>query len=200
MRWLVGFVFVLALATLRVAGCGDESPCGNCDDGNPCTMDNCVSNEGNLCEPDVPSCQNLWVTNGTPCGSGEICVEGVCGENLCEGVACDDGIECTGDTCDYVDGECVFTNLCDDNDSCTQNTCDPADGMCDFTTRAEDGTPCSEDERFGICEAGACVGPCNPASDEASLCPIEGPDEFVCCPGREYCSYGCDVGAFEVQP
>ena len=198
-HWVVLILFLLALGALRMVGCGDEGPCGSCDDGNPCTMDTCVSGGEVLCEV-AHRCEHLPVTDGTPCGSGEICVEGVCGENLCEGVVCDDGIECTGDTCDYVDGECVFTNLCDDNDSCTQNTCDPADGMCDFTTRTEDGTPCSEDERFGICEAGACVGPCNPASDEASLCPIEGPDEFVCCPGREYCSYGCDVGAFEVQP
>jgi hypothetical protein len=198
-HWVVLILFLLALGALRMVGCGDESPCGDCSDGNPCTMDTCVSYDQVLCQV-AHRCRNLPVTDGTPCGSGEICVEGVCGENLCEGVVCDDRIECTGDTCDYVDGKCVFTNLCDDNDSCTENTCDPADGMCDFTTQAEDGTPCSEEERFGICEAGACVGPCNPASDEASLCPIEGPDEFLCCPGREYCSYNCDVGAFEVQP
>ena len=43
MRYLAGFVFfLLALGTLRVVGCGDASPCGNCDDGNPCTMDTCA--------------------------------------------------------------------------------------------------------------------------------------------------------------
>ena len=44
MRWLVGFVLLLlALGTLRTVGCGDDDPCGGCDDGNPCTRDVCDS-------------------------------------------------------------------------------------------------------------------------------------------------------------
>jgi len=46
MRYLVGFVFVLALGVMPVVGCGEETaePCvehEECDDGNPCTNDYC---------------------------------------------------------------------------------------------------------------------------------------------------------------
>ena len=207
MRWLVGFVFVLALAIgpLRVVGCGDESPCGNCDDGNPCTMDTCESNAGNLCEPDVHSCRNQPVTDGTPCGSGEVCVEGVCGENLCEGVVCEDDDICTDDTCDYVDGLCKFPPaVCSDGDPCTVDRCIPPDG-CDFTTIAEDGAPCLLRDIgplwIALCKAGVCVAPCDPASVEVTPCPAEDrEDDLLCCPGAEGCADQCDVGAFEAQP
>lgn len=200
-HWVVLILFLFALGASRMVGCGDEGPCGNCDDGNPCTTDSCASFDvGDICEVTEHSCQNRPVTDGTPCGSGDVCVEGVCGENLCEGVVCEDDDICTDDTCDYVGGKCVFTNRCDDNRSCTEDTCDPTDGTCD-STQAEDGTPCFEGEWIiGICEAGGCTLPCNAASDEVSRCPIEGPEEFVCCPGREHCSYSCDDGAFEAQP
>jgi hypothetical protein len=43
-HWLLGFVLLLlALGTLRTVGCGDESPCGDCGDGNTCTRDFCDS-------------------------------------------------------------------------------------------------------------------------------------------------------------
>jgi len=163
-HWVFLIVFLLALGTLRVVGCGDESPCGNCDDGNPCTMDSCESNAGNLCEPDVHSCRNQPVTNGTPCGSGEVCVEGVC---------------------------------------CTVDRCIPPDG-CDFTTIAEDGAFCISEDitpvHLGLCKAGVCVAPCDPASVEVTQCPVEGRDDLLCCPGAEACESHCGVGAFEVQP
>ena len=92
MRYPFGLVlFLFALGALRVVGCGEASPCGNCDDGNPCTMDSCVSFDvGDICEATEHGArQNRPVTDGTPCGAGEVCVEGVCGENLCEGVVCE---------------------------------------------------------------------------------------------------------------
>jgi hypothetical protein len=206
MRYLVGFVFVLAFAIgpLRVVGCGDEGPCGNCDDGDPCTVDTCMSSEASGCEEAVHWCAHSPATDGTPCGSGEVCVEGVCGENLCEGVVCEDGDICTDDTCDYVDGLCKFPpTLCDDGDLCTVDRCISPDG-CDFTTMAEDGTRCiSEDIQpvnVGICEAGVCVAPCDPESMEATQCPVEGWEHLFCCPGSNNCEGPCDVGAFEVQP
>jgi hypothetical protein len=111
------------------------------------------------------------VDNGTGCdidGIAGVCVEAMCGENLCEGVVCDDGIGCTDDTCDYVDGTCEFTPVeCDDLNECTEDTCDPADG-CRFTP-VEDGTLCFG----GVCTAGACELPtdaCTNAEDLAVVC------------------------------
>jgi hypothetical protein len=205
-HWVVLILFLLALGALRMVGCGDASPCGNCDDGNSCTRDSCASFDvGDICEATEHSCQNPPVTDGTPCGSGDVCVEGVCGENLCEGVVCEDDDICTDDTCDYADGLCKFPpTVCDDGDGCTVDRCIPPDG-CDFTTIAEDGAFCSSEDiqpvNLGLCKAGVCVAPCDPASVEVTPCPVEGRgDILLCCPGAEACESHCDVGAFEVQP
>jgi len=135
-------------------------------------------------------------------GSEGVCVDGVCGEDLCKGVVCDDGIECTVGTCDYVDGTCDFTSLCFDDSNCTEDFCDPLDGLCDFTTLIEDGTECigPPSGEVGLCEAGVCVTACDSASGEEVQCPIEGREDWFCCPGQDECSEVCDVGAFEVQP
>jgi len=47
-------------------------------------------------------------------------------------IMCDDGNECTDDSCDSTSG-CVFTPIvCNDNNSCTNDSCDPTSG-CVFT-------------------------------------------------------------------
>ena len=71
------------------------------DDGNECTWD---------CNPETGTCDYIPVADGTDChfdGLPGLCISGVCGEDPCEGLVCDDGNECTDDTCDYVDG-CVY--------------------------------------------------------------------------------------------
>ncbi|UCD23448.1 MAG: hypothetical protein JSW51_10405 [Gemmatimonadota bacterium] len=210
MRWLIGFVLLLlGLGTLRMVGCGEEDrscvDAEDCDDGNPCTRDSCVSYD-----PDAPitcdvvrRCRHWPEDDGTPCGSGEICVDGVCGENLCKDVVCDDGLDCTEGECDLRDGKCYFTNLCDDDDDCTKDICNPENGLCDFTTLAEDGTGCglTQDrlELIGVCEAGVCVGgACDPESTEVYECPI-GEVDYFCCPGWGYCIFG-DPTCWGVPP
>jgi len=181
-HWVVLMLFLFALGTLRVVACGEDPSCvdnEDCDDGNPCTSDYCYSYDPDApltCEV-VQRCRHSQVTDGTSCGSGNVCADGVCGENLCKDV-----------------GE--FTPVfCGDGDACTEATCDPVDG-CDYTTPAEDGTICmtfepAGVEAFGICEAGACAGPCDPASEEELPCPIEGFEGIFCCPGWEACLPDC---------
>jgi hypothetical protein len=191
-HWVVLILFLLALGALRMVGCGDESPCGNCDDGNPCTMDNCVSDELVLCEV-AHRCEHPPVTNGTPCGPDTVCVSGVCGENLCEGVVCDDGLECTKDRCNYGDGTCHFQSLCGDDNECTDDACDAADGKCSHTP-VEDGAQCRADSPEPVhwmCEAGTCAAPCDPASEEILQCPIKHHEDEFCCPGIEECTIEC---------
>jgi hypothetical protein len=191
MRYVFGFLCVCVFGVLPMVGCLEwDLECDSCDgvwcppDENECTTELCSCG----------SCRSRPVSDGRACdldGLAGICIDGRCEEDPCEGVVCDDGIECTGGTCDYRDGMCDFTNLCDDGDDCTKDTCDPADGMCDFTTPAEDGIPCAWDEgRLGICEAGACVGPCDPGSNEIYPCPGEPVADYFCCPRREYCIEG----------
>jgi hypothetical protein len=56
---------------------------------------------------------------------------------------CDDGNECTADTC--PDGACRNTSIsCDDSDKCTVDSCDPATGACQHDPKICDkGTPCT---------------------------------------------------------
>ena len=189
-------MLVLALGAFRVAGCGDGSPCGDCDDGNPCTIDSCKSHDSSEGCDAGHWCAHLPAADGTACGSGEVCVEGMCGENLCEGVVCEDDDMCTDDRCDYVDGLCKFPpTVCDDGDLCTVDRCIPTDG-CDFTTLAEDGSYCiSEDIQpvnLGLCEDGVCVAPCDATSADVTQCPVEGRGDLFCCPGEEACASGCN--------
>jgi len=173
----------------------------DCDDGNPCTRDRCVNyidlfgtgTSGPRCEPEPTN-------DGIGCsfaGISGVCQGGLCGaEGLCDGVVCEDEDKCTDDACAW-NGECTFAPVvCDDNNACTEDRCDAATGMCDFTTPSEEGRWCianaSSYVEVGSCEAGVCVGPCDPEFDEEAACPVEfvlGP--LVCCPGNENCVPDC---------
>ena len=213
MRYLVGFLCVCTLGVMPLVGCDDFLQPQSCDgvvcedDGNECTSESCIC-DGLFC---IPECVSSPVANGTDCTFNSIagvCVSGVCGENLCEGVVCDDDDVCTDDTCDYVDATCDFTpTSCDDGNGCTEDRCDPPDG-CNFPP-VEDGALCLVDPSFsseGTCEAGTCVAPCDPASEEILQCPRQFLEHLFCCPGSEYCLEDCangsrlDVNAFEMQP
>jgi hypothetical protein len=124
MRYLVGFVIVLALG---IVGCG-EDPCEGvrCSDGNECTEDRCV---GGMC--DFPP-----VEDGTACGggnectSGDICADGVCaGTPVDDGKACNDadGNECTG-MC--ADGICAAMPV-EDGTACGGGVGGCQGGICD---------------------------------------------------------------------
>ena len=87
---------------------------GVCDDGNKCTDDQCLGEDG---------CENVALSEGEcldndPCTVADHCEEGVCVGNP---VLCDDGNPCTQDQCDGTGG-CKFvenSEPCDDGDPCT---------------------------------------------------------------------------------
>ena len=146
MRYSFRLLCVGALAVMPVFGCDffpdpdEDGDCG-CDDGNECTLDLCVGD----------GCETEPVEDGMECalnGTSGVCVSGECAVNLCEGVVCDDGNECTEGTCDYADGSCTF----------------PPVG---------DGKPCGAG---GYCQGGMCevlVDQCT----ETDLAAIEAGDE-----------------------
>ncbi len=119
MRYLLGFLCVCALGVLPVVGCGEtQRECQSaedCNDGNECTEDACNVASG--------TCSNTSVDDGRVCsfdGVSGVCVSGACGENLCEGVVCeDDDNECTGDVCNFADGTCNVP----DGTSCSGGAC-----------------------------------------------------------------------------
>ena len=185
MRGLVRSLRIFGVVLIPFIGCGDsqEEACDihdvSCEgvvcppDGNQCTREHCY----------LGACLSTPVRDGRGCtydGLSGVCVEGVCGKNLCEGVVCDDDDACTyDDHCDYVDGSCpVYRLACNDHNECTEDGCDPADG-CKWTP-VEDGTLCSE----GVCAAGACVLPtdaCANAADLAVVCDPGFADEVGTC-------------------
>ncbi len=172
--------------------------CGSgCDDGNPCTFDECIAELGCQYTNAAGSCDD-----GDACTTGDSCSAGVCvgGGSL----TCDDGNACTDDSCDSGSG-CVFANnnaSCDDGDACTTGdvcgggscsgsavdcsgagtacamaSCDPAGGSgnCDIVTPLADGTGCDDGDPCNVgetCQSGACSGgaapDCSGAGDQCN--------------------------------
>jgi hypothetical protein len=191
------------LAGVCIDGVCGEDPCAGdpCDDGNECTRDKCDFRDG--------SCRNENL-NTTACdwdGVPGICVDGVCGEDLCKGVECDDGNECTmNHGCNFRDGSCGYTHwdsgaegiyycdwdgvsgicidgvceedpcnsvVCDDDDLCTHDWCRPTEGECTDDTCAWNGT-CYFPTVW--CDDGnICTDPtCDPETGECYHIPVDG--------------------------
>ena len=91
----------------------------NCDDGDPCTDDNCDPVGG--CSHSVEGV-DAACDDGDPCTASDICQ----GDGTCAGSTptdCDDDNDCTADSCDsdsgcLHDGSGITTN-CDDGNACT---------------------------------------------------------------------------------
>jgi hypothetical protein len=153
-----------------IEGICEEDPCFGlvCDDDNECTEDSCDSCNGGCQNTSRPYDCRPCDWNGAP----GVCVSGACGENLCEGVACDDGNLCTHGECDCRDGTCGFMPVsCSDGNSCTEDSCDPDTG-CNHTAYP-DGTSCG------------CLGwgPCDDPICWIIWCP-------PCCTHSGYCQNG----------
>ncbi|MCH8969250.1 MAG: hypothetical protein IIA66_09055 [Planctomycetes bacterium] len=77
----------------------------------------------------------------------DTCVGGFCSNNP---INCDDGVACTDNACDPLNG-CQFTANnanCNDGVACTDDTCDPLND-CQFTANnanCDDGVACTDDD------------------------------------------------------
>ena len=125
--------------------CAADKP-KSCDDGNPCTTDECDAKTGcthvansDLCNADDDKC-----TVGDGCKE-KVCVPG-------NKRSCDDGDVCTADGCDKATGKCTMPpeqdgTPCDkDNSLCTvKDAC--VEGKCTAGTAldCDDGNPCTTD-------------------------------------------------------
>lgn len=75
------------------------------------------------------SCETAISPDGTPCDEDQdYCTIDECQTGICttaETIDCDDGDDCTNDTCDF-DGSCIIEELsdfCKDDDWCTADNC-----------------------------------------------------------------------------
>lgn len=162
-----------------------------CDDGNACTDDACVSficqntnnttpcSDGNVCTVG-DACSGGSCLSGTPpdcSGLGDQCNTATCdlggAEGNCDtftpavdGTVCDDGDACNaGETC--LGGFCTGglpTDCSGAGDQCNAASCDlgGAEGNCDVVTPFVDGTACDD------------ADPCTTTSCQSGSCVIEG--------------------------
>ncbi|MFH1425340.1 MAG: S8 family serine peptidase [archaeon] len=174
--------------------CGDGiKECGEeCDDGNLIDGDGCSS----LCEVEEAECvvDEDCGDDGNVCNGEESCVSGEC----VGGVAldCDDGVGCTVDYCDPVNG-CIHTmsdGVCG-SDELYCNGREFCDGVLDCQVAAvncPDGEWC--DEEFDMCvEEPDCFSD-EDCGDDGNVC-----TDFACSNGKCEVSYNansCEDGLF----
>jgi|GEM_PF-1653199 len=147
-----------------------------CDDGDDCTIDECVPGIGCVSTPDPQCCQ----TNAE-CNDGNDCTVDSCNAGVC--------------TNEQIPDCCVFDEDCHDNNPCTTNLC--VNGSCEFDLNLEccqtdpecdDGNPCTNDTcitllQFGICQYNPVPGPTCCASDgdcTPNQCETASCDNFEC--------------------
>jgi len=192
-------------------GTGPDGPCGICDDGIDCTVD--------TCDPALGTClhdaRSSLCDDGDPCTGAEAC-DVVLGCVPGTPVICDDGRECTADSCDPMTGTCDFVVTC-----VPPEVCDPDSGrcedprLCESDAECDDGNLCTGAERClpdGSCTAGAppscddgvdcTVDRCDPAAGGgAGACVSTAPDRDgdtyrdAACGGTD-----CDDGNASISP
>jgi Dictyostelium (slime mold) repeat len=162
-------------------GCDNDPIDSKCDDGNECTTDTCDVAVGCLND-------GTFVTtacnDGDTCTTGDVCQGdqvGTCAGTDTSATDCDDGIECTSDTCDPAGG-CANSpvhSACDDGIVCTTDECDSAIGCTNtpVDTMCDDGIACTTD-----------------ACDPAIGC-VSSPDDSACIDGNTCTMDFCDNGA-----
>ncbi|HSA21447.1 MAG TPA: hypothetical protein P5076_08365 [Myxococcota bacterium] len=140
-------------ATCRAHGEANPSdPCEACDATAPQAWS---PNDGASCSDD------------DPCTSGDLCTGGAC---TGEGYTCDDGLECTADTCDGAGGcsfsveagRCSIGGACwDDGQENPANPCEACDSSTPGAWAPLTGLPCDDGDpctRMDSCSLGACLG------------------------------------------
>lgn len=112
----------------------------DCDDGFPCTLDMCVV--GGVCDHD-PLHALCDMAAGEACVPGRGCVPGT--PDYCTtDVGCDDGLRCNGvETCIIERGVCLSGTAidCDDGNDCTADSCSETGGMCQYVSLCDAGPP-----------------------------------------------------------
>ncbi len=177
----------------------DDGACGNgvfCDGAETCDpVAGCQAGAdpcpGEFCDEAGGVCIECLADgdcdDGLYCNGGETCAAGTCQAGTPP--ACDDGIACTGDSCNETTDACDFApnnGLCDNGSFC--------DGTetCDAVLGCQAGAPVVCDDAVG-CTADSC--------DEAADACAFAPDHGACqngafCDGAEVCNpaAGCEAG------
>ena len=206
-------------------GCVYEPNQAACDDGNNCTAgDHCEAgscvyeglaqcDDDNVCTTDScdPKAGCIHLLNSAPCDDGDLCTTvDVCNLGECAGsglMSCDDGNECTQDSCEpgvgcsfvpvsgecddgtactlgdvCFQGQCVATSFlnCDDGNLCTDDSCNPADGCVHAANQlgCDDGDACTLVDQ---CSGTLCIGTGVPDCNDQNVCTDDTCDPVAGC-------------------
>ena len=187
--------------------CGDDS---ECDDGDPCTIDQMCSNgactagsavceDNNVCTTDAcdktGTCSHSpragFCEDGDPCTLADTCAAGACAPGKLR--TCDDGNACTSDVCQTgigcvylaTDATCVDENTCAFAGKCHLGNC--VDGK---LKPCDDGSPCTWDScmpetgctSFAVPLASACTDTSHGAHCWIAIAaPLTWPDARAAC-------------------
>lgn len=147
----------------------------------------------NGCTPGTPCNTSAQCQDGDLCNGVEACVNGICQAGM--PIDCDDGIACTTDACNPVNGQCSHAPsdlACSDGLACNgAEVCDPMMGcVSGAPVNCSDGVACTADA-------------CSEPDGTCSHIPVN----FLCsdgklCNGAEVCDpvLGCKPGAPFVCP
>jgi len=198
-------------------GCRNEPDDSLCpEDGDPCTQARCHPIRG---------CESVSVegpcNDGNPCTVGDACQSG----GSCAGLPyhCDDGLDCTRESCDglggcqvlVVEGTCLIEGQCygagQGNPLEPCQVCNPVRDARDWSPRGpvpcDDGDDCTLEDR---CQEGSCVGVAidcddrNPCTDDqcvAGIGCVHAPNAGPCedgnlCTVSDRCYQGTCVPGF----
>jgi subtilisin-like proprotein convertase family protein len=110
----------------------ESPPCNTgaqCNDNNPCTIDQCSNNK--VCKHTADTCVDMDL------GHPNLCTTDSCdaakGGCLHAYKSCDDGLACTSDSCDTLTGKCVNAKLNNCTMGCTNHAQCGLDDYCDTT-------------------------------------------------------------------
>lgn len=161
---------------------GDECvpPCESdeeCDDGVACTGDLCDKGRCSHA-PTHAACDDARACDGiercdplSPSRDARGCIVGI-------PIACDDGVDCTTDSCDDDSGECSSVVR---DDACAEGQrCDRADdcvGDCATDGDCDDGMFCNGEERCDV--AAGCVAGDPPTCDDGVECTADACDPLA---------------------
>jgi len=158
---LTNSVGYMDFSAFRRRFAGPPRPCqtgSDCNDGNSCTTDTCVSG----------SCVRTPRSNGSACSDSLFC-NGVetCQDGLCLGDdPCVDQAHCNENTDACL--QCLTPSECNDNNPCTNDTCTSnVCGHSNNTVTCNDNNACTSNDR---CSGGNCVGGPPVTCNDSNIC------------------------------